>query len=1274
MATLSSSIRLAWRGLHFTSRAVLVAAVLAALLAGSALLTLRYWVLPNADNLRAFVVEEVERRIGRRITVGALEVNWAGLRPDLTFSDVHVFDERGFPVLTMDSVHAVLSWRSLAVLEPRARFLVIEGPHLTVKRSPEGRLYVAGISMPEGAAAQAVEAQSGNWLLRQEVVAVKNARITWEDEQRGAPPLTLERVELRLENRGSRHRGALRGAAPPGLGGHLDLRADLQAVDPADWRQVSGEIYLALDAVALEAWDPWIDLPLELTRGRGAVRGWLNIRDGRPIRSTLDASLAGVVLRLAPELPVLDVTTLDGRVSWREDADEWEIGADDLRLETSDGIRIGPLDMALARRAGGSGRPPAVSFTANAIDLAALAALAERLPLGADLRARLAALAPEGRLADVVAAWEGELPAPATYRVRARFENLHLKPLDLAPGFHGVSGEVDGNERHGRFGVDGAASELAMPKIFAAPIRFDSLSIRGAWSKVGDTTEVTLRKVAFANGDIAGSVTGTYQTSPAGPGAANLSGSLTRADARAIYRYLPLEVSAQAREWLRTSLLGGRAVDTRFTLKGDLDRFPFTDDQEGLFEVTTRAVGVELSYADEWPAIRELGGDLLFRGPAMRITGATGSILGVRLAGVSAVIPDLDADDPVLSVEGTAEGETQAFLRFIAQSPVDRYIGGYTRDIAAAGSGRLDLALTVPVERTDDTKVRGSYRFLSNRIVVRKEMPALEEVSGALGFTQSEVKADALRGQFVGGPFKLSASTSEGVVRLEASGRANLDAWKARENFAWARHLAGATDWRITQEERVGGTALTLRSSLQGLALTLPAPLTKGPDSALPLTLERKRTAEREMLSATLGSLVSLQASGRVAADGVTMENAAVMFGGDTAQANRAGLWIGGKVQAVDIDAWRAVIGAEQQQTDLPLRGVDLTAKNVFLFNRLFRDLQIKGQVRDGTLQLAVDGRELAGDLAWDAAGQGALKARLVRLQIPSADTLGRSTQVAPPPTRSLPALDVVADDFALGDRPMGRLELAARNEGEYWRVNKLELRHPDSVISADGQWSGRQGPPLTRLNVKLDAVDLGGFLARVGIGQGMRGGTGSAGGRIEWAGNPFQVDYPTLGGTLALDFREGRFEEVNPGAARLLGVLSVSALPRRLGGDFEDIFGKGLVFQQISGDVRLARGVARTENLTVASPSVRVVMNGEVDLVREAQNLRLRVTPEMSGTTALATGILGGPVVGLAALAVSKLFRDPIGQMAALEYNVSGSWTDPQVTRLSRGQTQEQQ
>jgi uncharacterized protein (TIGR02099 family) len=1272
LSTLSSSLLALWRGLHFTSRVLVVLAALTVVLAGSAFLAVRHWLLPNADHLRAYVVEVAESRIGQRIGVGRLEVNWAGLRPDLTLREVRVFDRRGFPVLTFDSVHAVLSWRSLAALELRARVLAIDGPHVHIARDTDGRFYVAGIPLPDSPQEGAGEAQFADWLLRQRVVMVRGARITWEDEFRAAPPLTLENVELRLENAGPRHRAALRGAAPGALGGTLDLRADLTADGIGQWRRASGEIFAALDSVALEAWRAWLELPLELTRGRGAVRAWLTLAEGRPTAATVDANLAGVSLRLAPGLPTLSVVEAAGRVRWREGEAGREIGGQGLRVVTDDGIRVGPADLSLELRTGADGRTGAVAFSANRVDLASFAALAGHLPINEETRARLAALAPRGVVTDVVAAWEGELPAPAGYRMRARFDGLELKAQGVVPGLSGVSGYWDGNEKHGRFSIDGRRAELTMPKVFAAPLRFDSLAIRGAWNLAGDGTQVTLEKAVFDNADLAGSVTGTYMTAPSGPGTVNLTGALSRADARTAHRYLPLEVSADARDWVRTSVLAGRATNTQFALRGDLAKFPFPDERDGLFEVTTRAEGVDLSYADDWPPLKGVSADLQFRGPALRITSGAGTILGVPVSGVTATIPDLDADDPVLDVAGGAEGETAAFLRFIAQTPVDRHIGGFTREVTAAGAGRLALRLRVPLERTRDTTVEGRFSLLANRLVLDDALPPLEDVSGELRFTDEDLKSEGVRGRLMGGPFTLSARTEAGALRIDASGRLDLDAYAGRDRYAWLRRAAGAADWSYTQRARRERTDETLKSSLQGLALLLPPPLAKPSSATLPFSVERSRHGARETLSLRLGNVVSAQASGRVNEDGGRVERAAVVLGGGDAQAHRPGLWVSGNAAALDLDAWRDLLDKGGGDAGPALQGIDLTVGRLFAFDRPFRDLHVEGQLLDGVLRARLDGRELAGDVSWDARGEGVLRARLGRLVIPSDQTLGRSAEPSRPEARSLPGLDVVAEQFALGERSMGRLELYARNDAGRWRVEKLELRHPDSVISADGEWSARGTPPTSAFNLRLEAIDLGRFAARIGVGEGMRGGGGSASGRIQWAGSPYRIDFPTLGGALRLDFRDGEFDEVDPGMARLLGVLSLSALPRRLGGDFNDVLGKGFSFQQIAGDVRLERGVARTENLRLVSPSVRVAMSGEVDLARENQDLLLRVSPELSETAALATGVLGGPVVGLATLAVAKLFRDPIGRLTALEYNVTGSWSDPKVTKRSKEPLQE--
>ena len=40
--------------------------------------------------------------------------------------------------------------------------------------------------------------------------------------------------------------------------------------------------------------------------------------------------------------------------------------------------------------------------------------------------------------------------------------------------------------------------------------------------------------------------------------------------------------------------------------------------------------------------------------------------------------------------------------------------------------------------------------------------------------------------------------------------------------------------------------------------------------------------------------------------------------------------------------------------------------------------------------------------------------------------------------------------------------------------------------------------------------------------------------------------------------------------------------------------------------------------------------------------------------------------MLGLSTLLVSKLLKNPLGKAVAYEYQVTGSWDNPQVTRLS--------
>ena len=85
----------------------------------------------------------------------------------------------------------------------------------------------------------------------------------------------------------------------------------------------------------------------------------------------------------------------------------------------------------------------------------------------------------------------------------------------------------------------------------------------------------------------------------------------------------------------------------------------------------------------------------------------------------------------------------------------------------------------------------------------------------------------------------------------------------------------------------------------------------------------------------------------------------------------------------------------------------------------------------------------------------------------------------------------------------------------------------------------------------------------------------------------------------------------------------------------------------------------------------MRVVMSGDVDLARETQQLRVRVTPHVSDSVALAGALLGGPVVGAATFLAQKILKDPLEQLVSFDYNLAGSWTDPLVTKAQRAPQQ---
>jgi uncharacterized protein YhdP len=210
-----------------------------------------------------------------------------------------------------------------------------------------------------------------------------------------------------------------------------------------------------------------------------------------------------------------------------------------------------------------------------------------------------------------------------------------------------------------------------------------------------------------------------------------------------------------------------------------------------------------------------------------------------------------------------------------------------------------------------------------------------------------------------------------------------------------------------------------------------------------------------------------------------------------------------------------------------------------------------------------------------------------------------------------------------------------------------------------------------TDVTVLLEVSDVGKFFGRMGWPDAMQGGTATIEGPLAWTGNPTRFDIPSLSGQLKLEAKKGRFKQIEPGVAKLLGILSLQALPRRVTLDFRDVFSKGFSFDRISANMKIASGVAETQDFLMLGSAARVAMQGHVDLAKETQDLVVRVTPSLSEGIAIA-GAIVNPAIGVAALIAQKALKDPLSQIASFDYELTGTWIDPTIRRVSKAAVRE--
>ena len=1306
-------------------------------------LTLHWGILPHIDEWRPQIAARASQALGVPVHIEHIAVRSGSWLPALELHGVVLHDASRGPALTLPHVVAVPSPRSLLAFELRLEQLLLDGAQLDVRRDRAGRLFVAGMDMNGPARG---DRSLANWFFKQPEFVIRGGSLRWTDEQRGAPTLTLSDVQLVVRNGLRRHVLRLDATPPAEWGERFTVQGRFTHSllrEAGDWQRWSGTLHAGLPRADVHRLRRYIDLPFELSEGDGALRAWLDVRDGRPKGATVDLALREVTLRLSPQVEPLALAQIEGRLAAQHTDQGWQLNARQFGFVTGDGIRWPRGDLQLAWRQREGQPATGGEFTAQRLDLGLMAQIASRVPLGETVGRLLADLAPHGVMTDFTGGWQGALDAPSRYHAHGVVSGLSLaaKASDLPhalgrPGVHNATIAFTANERGGDARLQIASGALEFPGVFEQPrVELDTLGAALQWriepakAKTAPArVSVTVTNATFANTDAQGEFEGSWFTGAAPhryPGQLELIGRLTRGVATRVARYLPQGIPQHTRDYVTHAVRAGQVKSATFLVKGDLHDFPFhrlPQHQDGEFRIAGQVEDLELAYVpgvpatddtpatpSPWPALARVSGELVFDRASMEIRHAKAQVYGVELSQVSGGIRQLSGqlgDHAVLALDGQARGPLADMLRFVNASPVGTRIGGSLAGASASGNADLRLALAIPRGGGQASTVKGSVTLAGNDLRLTPETPLLSATRARVDFTQEGFKVTGGRARVLGGDAQFDGGTQpDGSVRVTGQGTVTAEGLRKAQELGplsrLASSLTGQTAYRMSLGVVRGHTELQLTSTLVGLASQLPAPLGKAADQALPLRYATALVPEslatgqalRDTLQLELGNVFSAHYDRDLSGP-----SPKVLRGGigllDAAPTPSSGVTARIQMTRLDMDAWEALARqlADRPGTASPAgaahAGADYIPHTIALRAREFvsgsrrLDKVVAGISQDdGIWRANVDADQLSGYIEYrtpSTNSAGRVYARLARMALPKSEAEGVETLLDETPA-SVPALDVVVDDFELRGKRLGRVEIDAVNRMQRgseavreWKLNRLAITLPEARFTAHGTWapsasatpgSGRRA----QLDFRLELTDSGALLERLGTRRAVRGGKGELSGEVSWVGSPFALDYPSLSGQVNVAIDAGQFLKAEPGAARLLSVLSLQSLPRRLALDFRDVFQEGFPFDSVTGDVSIRQGVAYSNNLRMRGVQAAVLMEGSADLRQETQDMRVVVVPEINaGTASLAFAAIN-PAVGLGTFLAQMFLRKPLAQAGTREFQVTGPWDDPKVERVQR-------
>jgi hypothetical protein len=757
---------------------------------------------------------------------------------------------------------------------------------------------------------------------------------------------------------------------------------------------------------------------------------------------------------------------------------------------------------------------------------------------------------------------------------------------------------------------------------------------------------------------------------------------------QSLKQYLPYNLlSPELQSWLKMALVEGKNIQAQVELKGDLKNFPF-EDGSGIFQVTANVENTFLKFDADWPMLKDFSGKIVFTPYQLKITSPKIHVgAGNYAQGVEVVIDHLDQNNIALVFKGKVQTQFNPAITYLTQSPLASLLGMEPFIQNTQFKGVVDVTLDrvwIPLYgyKGKAETVLGRVKFNQASMTLFDKIP-IKKIQGTLRFTEQGATASNLSANLFDHDSQFSVETNpkEGLISIHGKGH-----FLPEKNSFFDASLP----WRLgidipllqTKNSALNVQLDVLTDQVNSL---LPAPFDARALTSKRLKVSASVTQNSLLVNAILPENLTIEGHWKSVKSHYQMQQLKVLLGTvthDSLSSKEASSYVKGKIKEVNLDDWMDYTPhlsfAKEWQAESRLSGesvLNWEPSVVDVQTLTFRDnaypnVRIEWLKRNLRTALQIKSSDILANMVIKPNTPIEMNVERLRLHaIESPQNLDTAVNTLCQPEHTSEALwpEIIfkGKKIELSGYLVDALNFHLLDSKERLTITDLQGSFGRGAGSLTGQYLFDKASHKSTLVLSLRSKKVAEMLRFIQLKQGFTGKKAKVDASLFWPGalECFLIKAAT--GQINFELKEGAIDDIEPGFARLIGLLSVESLARRLKLDLKDVTNKGMVYDQIKGQAQLNSGILQLESFGLKAPSASVALFGQVDLLKETFKLKAYVTPAIGASIPTIAALAGyaNPLAALAVYTFMKVIPSVNENLVTFRYDVTGPWSDPKVT-----------